>query len=115
MPLTTQQIEVLAQFDGWVPEHEGSVIFKRKSKVIDEDDWDEFEYLIYPDAQYYFTSPGVLIEMRLKLYEMAYHITEIELKYNSLVEIGELGDLILSREYTAAAIKTSELIQKLEA
>jgi hypothetical protein len=114
--MTTQQIEVLARFDGWVPEDEGSVNFKRKSKVIDEDDWDEFEYLTYPAAQYYFTSPVVLIEMRLKLIDTVIKQQTREGEYlidNS--EFYELGDMILRKDYTAAAIKTSEIIQKLEA
>jgi len=107
--MTTQQIEVLARFDGFII-HEDTFAKKivNNGRVC-------ISYYANGEVLKHLTSPGVLIEMRLKLYEMAYRINEIELKYNTLVAIGELGELILNKEYTAAAIKTSEQIQKLEA
>ena len=115
MTLTTQQIEVLARFDGWKKMQGGyrkmiTVFNKALGGEIEvpEDRRDE-EFFDY------FTSPGVLIEMRLKLKEKARTIDEFALRLDVLSMVDHIGDLILSGEYTAAAIKTSEIIQKLEA
>jgi hypothetical protein len=117
--LTPSQIEVLARFDGWVKMKIGyrkmiTVFNKSLNEEIElpEDRRDEtfFDY---------FTSPGVLIEMRLKLMQKYDAYLETHGNGFAWFEIGsllcELDELILSGEYTAAAIKTSELIQKLEA
>jgi hypothetical protein len=97
--MTTQQIEVLARFDGWEKRSPESTVWVKDSSIM----YDE-------DAEAYLTSPGVLISMRLKLKQ--------KIDYRSMddaLALSELGELILNKEYTAAAIKTSEIIQKLEA
>jgi hypothetical protein len=101
MPLTTQQIEVLARFDGWEYNDIGW-FWKEGYKTYDDSDAKKF----LPE---YFTSPGVLIEMRLKIKDKCYDFDLYTTQRD------QLDDLILSADYTAAAIKTSEIIQKLEA
>ena len=104
MTLTPSQIEVLARFDGWVWKQDdrwGSHYWKAGNILG----------TIEQQIQY-FISPGVLIEMRLKLIKEAHKAEDYAGVVMLLVQS---GDLILSGEYTAAAIKTSEIIQKLEA
>jgi hypothetical protein len=113
MTLTPSQIEVLARFDGWKKMQGGyrkmiTVFNKALDKEIEvpEDRRDETIWK-------YFTSPGVLIEMRLKVLKQ---LQKMEGMYGEEVKFNEeVTDLILSGKYTAAAIKTSEIIQKLEA
>jgi hypothetical protein len=108
MTLTPSQIEVLARFDGWEKIGPESTVWVKDGSIM----YDE-------DAVAYLTSPGVLIEMRLKL--MQKYDVYLETHGNGFTWfeigslLGELDELILSGEYTAAAIKTSEIIQKLEA
>jgi len=102
MTLTPSQIEVLARFDGWV---KGVGQLWRKPEGLHNtrtiDDTAIVSYL---------TSPSVLIEMRLKLMEKL-----DKSDYWHWMQGQALGYLILNKEYTAAAIKTNEIIQKLEA
>jgi hypothetical protein len=112
MTLTHSQIEVLARFDGWKKMQGGY----RKMKTVFNKALDE-EIEVPEDRRdetiwKYFTSPGVLISMRLKLLEKAKELGKHQILYPYFYELRES---ILSGEYTAAAIKTSELIQKLEA
>jgi hypothetical protein len=104
--LTPSQIEVLARFLGWkhFPET------KTTNEVYQKDD-----DMLYPDelVWQHLTSPGVLISMRLNVLKK---LQKMEGMYGEEVKFNEeVTDLILSGEYTAAAIKTSEIIQKLEA
>jgi len=59
----------------------------------------------------HFTNPAKLIEMRLKIGK----IGQVSKNAALWSKYFRLGEMILNKEYTAAAIKTSELIQKLEA
>jgi hypothetical protein len=104
MTLTPSQIEVLARFDGWSISDKG---WYSKGGVT-------FDNEVAPyKMQVHLTSSGVLIEMRLKVLKQ---FQKMEGMYGEEVKFNEeVTDLILSGEYTAAAIKTSELIQKLEA
>ena len=106
MTLTPSQIEVLARFDGWEYNDIGW-FWKDGYKTYDDHDAKKF----LPE---YFTSPGVLIEMRLKILKL---LNEREISWHHVLDIydNDIGWLILDQEYTLAAIKTSELIQKLEA
>jgi len=104
MTLTPSQIEVLARFDGWEISDKGW--YSKNGVTIDNED-------VYEFMNSYFISPGVLIEMRLKVLKK---LEKMEGMYGDEVKFNEeVTDLILSGEYTAAAIKTSEIIQKLEA
>jgi hypothetical protein len=113
--MTTQQIEVLARFDGWKKMQGGY----RKMKTVFNKALDE-EIEVPEDRRdetiwKYFTSPGVLIEMRIMLGKKILVLPE-PFKRRQLMEmIMSIGEDILLKDYTAAAIKTSEIIQKLEA
>jgi hypothetical protein len=111
MNLTPSQIEVLARFDGWELLPDGRL---RKS-IPSLDGWGASKYKPKAEVIPYLTSPGVLIEMRLKLYEKIYALPRPYQGWEELLGmVMNLGDLILNKEYTAAAIKTSEIIQKLQ-
>jgi hypothetical protein len=102
MTLTPSQIEVLARFDGWVKEFGG--LWRKPEGLNNTRTIDETAIEVH------LTSPAVLIEMRLRISE------SISMSNFWLIqEFNETGRLILSGQYTAAAIKTSEIIQKLEA
>lgn len=101
---TPSQIEVLARFDGFII-HKDTF-----AKKIVNNGRVYISYYTNGEVLKHLTSPGVLIEMRLKI------SNSISLNNFWLIhEWQAIGNLILSGEYTAAAIKTSELIQKLEA
>jgi hypothetical protein len=105
MTLTPSQIEVLARFDGWD-------WYFNVMAIVGKDGDDIAKQRVIKHAIKHITSPGVLIEMRLKIIERVKMLGRSQELYTPLFQ---LKDLILSGEYTAAAIKTSELIQKLEA
>jgi hypothetical protein len=106
MTLTPSQIEVLARFDGWVKQ-------KHNDGTQEWETWSKgFKVIPVDGIAKHLTSPGVLIEMRKKIQASTYkamYYSEV------LTYMNESAELILSGEYTLAAIKTSELIQKLEA
>jgi hypothetical protein len=111
MTLTPSQIEVLARFDGWefFKQDEPPLVsvWERVAKDGNAQqlkDWKMDNHL---------TSPGVLIEMRLKLKKRVEE--EIQDERKTQWQVYDVGQLILKGDYTAAAIKTVEIIQKLEA
>jgi hypothetical protein len=109
--MTTQQIEVLARFDGWKKMQVG---YRKMITVFNKALGGEIEVPENRrDTEFfdYFTSPAVLIEMRLKIGK----IGRISVNYVLWPKYEQLGNLILSGEYTAAAIKTVEIIEKIEA
>ena len=108
MTLTPQQIEVLARFDGWAYKKNEPPLFSVWEKKVKGRHG--MQQMRDVDMLKHLTSPGVLIEMRLKLHKMVSFFDE-----QNGQKVLEVGNLILSGDYTAAAIKTSEIIQKLEA
>jgi hypothetical protein len=98
--LTTQQIDTLAKFAGW--EHTDDEKFMKSGRVLR-----------------HFTSPRILIKIRLKLIQKYDAYLEIHGNGFTWFEIGallgELDELILLGKYTEAAIKTCDIILKLEA
>jgi hypothetical protein len=101
MTLAPSQIEVLARFDGWV---------RDDFELLDIDlgTWVKgCEAKADQQMVDHLTSPGMLIEMRLKVNE--------KYSINPSWDYTELGELILNKKYTAAAIKTVEIIEKIEA
>jgi hypothetical protein len=109
--MTTQQIEVLARFDGWekyTSEKYGERYKHQKSKHPERMGSRDVKQMAK-----HLTSPGVLIEMRLKVLKQ---LEKMEGMYGEEVKFNEeVTNLILNKEYTAAAINISEIIQKLEA
>ena len=106
MTLATQQIEVLARFDGW----EYNQIDERwvvKEGIL------EIKFT-HNTLSVHLTSPGVLIEMRMKLVE-AWKKLDFEKRSAMRVEFRTLDNYILTGKNTEAAALTSEIIQKLEA
>jgi hypothetical protein len=103
MTLTTQQIEVLARFDGWEKKQHPS--FKT---------WGYWKngYRVYEKHMTIkLTEAETLISMRLKIGK----IGQVSKNAALWSKYFRLGELILNKEYTAAAINISEIIQKLEA
>ncbi len=103
MPLTPSQIEVLARFDGWVKGIGG--LWRKPEGLNNTRTIDDTA------MEAHVTSPGTLIEMRLKIGK----IGQVSKNAALWSKYFRLGEMILNKEYTAAAIKTSELIEKLEA
>jgi hypothetical protein len=107
--LTTEQIDVLARFDGWEKQ-------KHSDQTQEWETWRKgFKFIPVDGIAKHLTSTATLIEMRLKLKEKGKSIDEFSLRLDVLSMVDHIGELILSGDYTAAAINTFEIIKKLEA
>ena len=109
--LTQEQIDILARFDGWTyKKNEPPLISVWEKKVKGRrgmqqiPHWEMAYHLIFPD---------LLIKIRLKMVEAW---TKLEFKKRTIIrdEFRSLDNLILTGQYTAAAIKEAEIIPKLQ-
>jgi hypothetical protein len=107
--LTAQQIDTLAKFAGWGDPIEcfnkyGSykMWMKQGKKLGDH------------QIEIYLLNAKTLIEMRLKLMEI-WRIRGLTPDHVFAFALWNIDQLILNAKYTEAAIKASEIIQKLEA
>jgi hypothetical protein len=113
MTLTPSQIEVLARFDGWEKRISATGSFYWIQKSTCGHNWDiqMQDYLLNP-----FNLIKIYSMIRGEIQSLWIDEDLTKKEYSELQkDFNQLGDLIVSGEYTAAAIKTSEIIQKLEA
>lgn len=113
MSLTAQQIEVLARFEGFVI-HKGTYM----KKIMNYDTGHEYTiYYTNEEVAIRYSNTDVLIRMRMKIMSTREYKACLSMKRGGKTfanDVWKMGELILSRKYTAAAAKASELIKNLE-